>query len=63
MIIHTTRQCTDNESVLYKSGPVYTIVDGQRTLASNGFEARTLEEVVRLVHQAECSFTAMNDKS
>ena len=56
MTIQCIARDKDDRPTLYKSSAVYTYVDGQRVLASEGFIASTLEEVVRLVQHAECSF-------
>lgn len=57
MIIQCIARDEYDRPTMYRSGAVYTHNSaGERVLASKGFEAPTLEEVVKLVQHAECDF-------
>jgi hypothetical protein len=59
MIIHAVAWDKDDQPTLYRSNAVYTYVDDKRVLASQGFEAPTLQEIVSLVQHAEISFKSI----
>ena len=56
MIIKAVEWDNNDKPTRYVSSAVYTLVDGKRTLVSNGLVADTLEEIVSLVQHAECNF-------
>lgn len=48
MIITPVAWDNDNNPTMYESGPVYTVVRGQRVWVSGGYRAATVAEICQL---------------